>query len=87
MASHEILSQLPPTLILVAELDILKYEGEQYAQKLAEAGIPIDMRVIPGVPHPYIAMDGVLSVARESLNLLCETLNEAFGERENGRIS
>lgn len=85
MSAPEILSQLPPALVLVAELDILKHEGEQYAQKLEDAGIPVDIRVVPGVPHPFIAMDGVLTVARESLNLLCETLSTAFGARENGR--
>lgn len=87
LSPHEIFSQLPPTLILVAELDILRHEGEQYAQKLREAGTSIDLRVIPGVPHPFIAMDGVLSVARESISLLCENLKDAFGQWENGRTS
>lgn len=85
LSSHETFSQLPPTLILVAELDILRHEGEQYAQKLKEAGTSIDLRVIPAVPHPFIAMDGVLSVAQDSISLLCETLSNVFGKQENGR--
>lgn len=78
LSSHETLSRLPPTLILVAELDILRHEGEQYAQRLMEAGIPVDLRVMPGVPHPFIAMDATLTVAREGLDVICHNLVEAF---------
>lgn len=80
MSSHETLSHLPATLILVAELDILRHEGEQYAQKLAEAGVAVDLRLMPGVPHPFIAMDATLTVAREGLDVICRSLIEAFKE-------
>lgn len=78
LSSHEVLSRLPSTLILVAELDILRHEGEQYGRKIAEAGVPVDVRLMPGVPHPFIAMDETLTVARNGLNVICQTLVEAF---------
>lgn len=81
MSSLDTLSRLPPTLILVAELDILRHEGEQYGKKLGEAGVPVDIRLMPGVPHPFIAMEETLTVAREGLNIICQCLIEAFKDK------
>lgn len=83
LSSLEMLSQLPPTIILVAELDILRHEGEEYARKLKETGIPVDLRVMPGVPHPFIAMDAALTAARDGLNIICESLNTTFRHVES----
>lgn len=78
LSPHELLSRLPSTLILVAELDILRYEGEEYGRKLDEAGVNVEVRVMPGVPHPFIAMDSILTVAREGLNVICQNLAQVF---------
>ncbi|KAJ5925429.1 Alpha/beta hydrolase fold-3 [Penicillium verhagenii] len=54
-------SQLPPALVMVGELDVLRTEGEQYAEKLQNAGVTVDLQVMKGMPHPFLAMDGALS--------------------------
>lgn len=78
----ERMSQLPPALIIVAELDIVRYEGEMYARKLQEAGVSTDLRIMPGMPHPFLAMDATLTAGRSAITLLCDTLAKAFDLRE-----
>ncbi|KAF3396024.1 hypothetical protein F1880_007368 [Penicillium rolfsii] len=71
-------SQLPPALILVAELDVLRAEGEEYGEKLRAAGVSVDLHVMAGMPHPFLAMDGVLGEGKRAITLMCDTLREAF---------
>ena len=80
----ESMSRLPPALILVAELDILRHEGEQYARKLREAGVPAECQLVPGMPHPFLAMDAALTAGRSAITLLCDTLARAFDLKEDG---
>jgi triacylglycerol lipase len=74
-------SQLPPALILVAELDVLRAEGEEYGEKLRAAGVHVDLHVMAGMPHPFLAMDGVLGEGKRAITLMCETLHEAFWKK------
>lgn len=71
-------SLLPPALIVVGELDVLRGEGEQFADQLKRAGASADLRVMKGMPHPFLAMDGVLAAGKDAIRYICETLMEAF---------
>ncbi|KAJ5670838.1 uncharacterized protein N7477_006201 [Penicillium maclennaniae] len=71
-------SPLPPALIMVGELDVLRSEGEQYAHKLQKAGVKVDLQVMKGMPHPFLAMDGALSEGRRCITLMCDALQKAF---------
>ncbi|KAL2009201.1 hypothetical protein VTN00DRAFT_7395 [Thermoascus crustaceus] len=77
--SHNHWSQLPPALIMVGELDVLRHEGEAYARKLQSAGVKdVDLVVMEGMPHPFLAMDGVLEAGRRAISLMCERLERVF---------
>ncbi len=52
-ASLEELKGLPPALVQVAENDILHDEGEAYARKLDEAGVPTTITEYKGFIHDY----------------------------------
>lgn len=68
----------PEALVVVGELDVLRSEGEAYAEKLERAGVKADLKVMKGMPHPFLAMDGVLQQGRDTITYMVEALTEAF---------
>lgn len=70
-------SKQPPVLIIVGELDILRAEGEAYGQKLRDAGVKVDLKVMKGMPHTFLAMDGVLQAGKDAITYMCEALKSA----------
>jgi acetyl esterase/lipase len=53
------LSGLPPTLVLTAEYDPIRDQGEAYADVLAKAGVKVTSLRVRGVTHGFIALPGV----------------------------
>jgi acetyl esterase/lipase len=61
-ASLNELKGLPPTLIQVAENDVLRDEGEAYARKLDEAGVPVTLTRYGGLIHDYGLLNPIAKV-------------------------
>lgn len=59
-----LLSGLPPTLIVTAECDPLRDEGETYAHHLREAGVDVEVRRYRGMIHGFFQMTAALHSAR-----------------------
>jgi acetyl esterase len=69
---------LPPALVLVAELDPLLDEGEAYARKLAEAGVPATLHRHAGLVHDFLATAHLLEVSRAALERAAAGLRAAL---------
>lgn len=71
-------SRLPPAFIGVAELDVLRSEGEAYAVKLEKAGVKVQLKTYAGGCHPIMAMDAVLTIGRKLVTDMTYALKQAF---------
>jgi acetyl esterase/lipase len=76
LATPEQLRGLPPTLIVTAEKDVLRDEGEAYGSKLDAAGVPVVTTRYDGMIHDFGLLNALSEVpaTRAALHQASETL-------------
>ena len=76
----EQLKGLPPALVITAENDVLRDEGEAYARKLDEAGVRSACLRCNGTMHDFLMLDALSETApaRMALSLGCAALKRVF---------
>ncbi|MDT9687860.1 alpha/beta hydrolase [Streptomyces sp. P9(2023)] len=61
------LTGLPPTLLVLADCDLLRDEGLAYARRLSAAGVQAQVHLHTGVFHGFLGARGVLPEAENAL--------------------
>ncbi len=70
------LSQMPPTLIINADHDILRDQGKEMYERLTEAGVTARREVFPGTTHLFITVPGQPTAFDKSVKLTGEFLSK-----------
>ncbi|MEV6766254.1 alpha/beta hydrolase [Streptomyces sp. NPDC051105] len=82
-ATTEQLTGLPPALVITGEADVLRDEGEAYANKLRAAGVPVTAVRFQGIIHDFVMLNALREThaAQAAIALAVDTLRTALHGR------
>jgi acetyl esterase/lipase len=82
-ATTEQLAGLPAALVVTGEADVLRDEGEAYANKLRQAGVPVTAVRYQGIIHDFVMLNALRGThaAQAAITEAVTTLRGAFGTR------
>jgi acetyl esterase len=81
----EVLSGMPPVYLSTAGFDPLRDEGEELADRLREAGVPVVVRRFPGLVHGYASFTALSAAARDATLDAASALRAGLGLVESSR--
>ena len=72
---------LPPALVITAEFDPLCDDGNAYAARLREDGVPVRLSQQDGLIHGFFQMGAVIDRGRASVDEASRAVKDAFATR------
>jgi acetyl esterase/lipase len=76
------LAGVAPAYVVTAGFDPLRDEGQAYADRLHEAGVPVTYECFEGMIHGFVTMGGVIAAAHHAINRAAMGLRHAFASAE-----
>jgi acetyl esterase len=64
------LSELPPSVVITAQYDVLRDEGDAYAKRLRDSGVPIEHVCFENQMHGFVTLINVLPASETGLDLV-----------------
>jgi len=74
------LSGLPGAVVITAEYDPLRDQGEAYGKQMQEAGVPVQIVRADGLFHGFFGLQKFLPPAQEPWDVAIGALRCAFAE-------
>ena len=75
LADDKSLKKLPPTLLIAADRDILKDQGEKFCDKLKTLGVDVTRKELSGTVHLFITVPGQNSAFQEAVSISSDFLS------------
>ncbi len=79
LLAGDALKAMPPTTIILAQIDPLRSEGEEFAKLLMEKGVKVRHKTYEAVTHEFFGMGAVVDKARDAVEYAASALRAAFG--------
>ncbi len=84
---HADVQGLPGTTVITAQIDPLRSEGKDLADRLKDAGVEVDYKNYDGVAHEFFGMGAVLDDAKAAEQQAADGLKKGFGSRTSESAS
>ncbi|WP_327052069.1 alpha/beta hydrolase [Halomicrococcus gelatinilyticus] len=69
---------LPPATVVTAGFDPLRDEGVAYAERLSDAGVPVDHQHYPGMAHGFLSLTDSVTTADDAMDAVADRLRNTL---------
>jgi len=73
-----------PGIVITAECDVLRDDGQRYAEALARAGVPVEYREFRGMIHAFFGMVPAVDDAMSAQRTVWAAFKRAFADPQEG---